>query len=111
MALERRVRARRTALAARSLCSLLSLPAHPLAASSLAATADTEELDWTNRYLLWIGVPVGYLLLSCCCCCTLCVCAAGGSGKRAGGERLSEMDLADLANAQREVGDDEVVPA
>jgi len=65
---------------------------------SLYATFYTEELDTTGRYLLWIGVPVGYLLLSCCGCCCLCFCCTGsGDGKGA-----KEFELADLTAFERE---------
>ena len=47
------------------------------------------------RYLLWIGVPVGYFLLSCCCC-IFCCCSGVAKGEEKE-SRLRESELADLS--------------
>ena len=60
------------------------------------------EIDHVNRYLLWVGVPVGYFLLSCCACCFLCCCCAGPSSKSAAERALRDMDIADLAAVMNE---------
>ena len=61
----------------------------------------TEELDDADRYWLWLGIPLGYLLLSCCCCCFLCCCscALGAPDDGRGGRPLDAQELADLAGA------------
>ena len=76
-------------------------------APSLFVSFYTEEVDTAARYLLWVGVPVGYLLLSLCCCCCFCCCTIPPD-REAKSNRLDEMDLADLADA---VPDDKVRPA
>ena len=82
--------------------------ADPTQMPSLFASFYTEELDWTNRYLLWIGVPVGYLLLSICSCCTCCLCACiccyDESNKQPRMGRLEAHELADLAEAMGDSG-------
>ena len=30
--------------------------------------------DQVVRYLIWVGIPVGWILFSCCCCVALCCC-------------------------------------
>jgi hypothetical protein len=64
---------------------------------ALYVTFHTDELETLSRYWLWVGVPVGYLLLSCCCCCFLCLCSIAPAPDKA--SRTSELDLADLAQA------------
>ena len=68
------------------------------AAARVAAyvTFYTEEIDEAARYLLWVGVPVGWLLLTCCGCCLLCLCCICVAPEPTT-RRLNEHELADLA--------------
>ena len=66
---------------------------------ALYASFYTEELDHVSRYMLWIGVPVGWLLFSCCSCCVFCLCCAlcCRTPKEPRATRLGDHELADLA--------------
>ena len=59
------------------------LASRPGRAAALAAlpppelffTFYTSEVNWGERYGLWLGLPLGVLLgLCCCCCCLSCLC-------------------------------------
>ena len=67
----------------------------PSVAPSIFVSFHTEQVDTMARYLLWIGVPVGYFLLSCCCC-IFCCCSGVAKGEEKE-SRLRESELADLS--------------
>jgi hypothetical protein len=71
------------------------------------ASFHTPEIDMNARYLLWIGVPVTYFLLSCCCCCWLCFCCAVPNDAGGAHRAIREHELADLSTVQQEPQDDD----
>ena len=71
------------------------------------ASFHTPEIDMTARYLLWVGVPVAYFLLSCCCCCCMCFCCAVPSNASGAHRVINAHELADVSTAQPEPQDDD----
>ena len=78
----------------------------PADAPKIYATFYTEELDYSARYLMWVGVPVTWLLLSCCCCCACCLCSCLCATVDDDAKALSAHELADLASAMPDLPDD-----
>ena len=50
----------------------------------------TEELDVGQRFGMWVGVPLSFLLLSCCLCCCCCLCCSPAKPNE---EELSDKSL------------------
>lgn len=74
------------------------------AAPSLFVSFYTDEIDWASRYWLWVGVPVGWVLLSCCVCCGLCCCCSESP------EKKLDFDAAGMQLSADELEQDEATP-
>lgn len=84
-----------------------SAQSNPELAPRIYVSFYTAELDTSLRYLLWIGVPILYVLLSCCCCCCLCFCCAVPSDAGGAHRAIREHELADLSTVQEPLDDDD----
>ena len=53
--------------------------------------------DQVVRYLIWVGIPVGWILLSCCCCFALCCCCQSPLPEESEADEIQErLELTEL---------------